>query len=333
MLRIALLLGLLSVCASAQIGSPQTLFLEPAYDFGTVKQGTKIAQGFSIHNSTPVPVTVQGLEFSMPGMTARFAPLIAPGLDRSIAIEWDTSHIAGEIEGQAIVHFADTSQAPVTLRLKGVVQPPVEILPFPAIFLSAFQGEDNERRLRIVNHQEQPTGFSLTQPSIKHFAATLTELERGKTYEVVARIPPDVLPGRYDEELTLSTNAPKAARLTIPVHLFVKPDLYANPDVIDFGSVPADPMRKDPAILESLTQTFLVKKRGDGVFAITKITSELKALDLRIDPPEGDSSTYRIDVALNPQKIEAGKLEGSIEIDTDDKDFPTIRIPVTGRVF
>jgi hypothetical protein len=45
-----------------------------------VKQGTKIAHGFAIHNSTPVPVTVQGLEFSMPGMTARFAPLIAHGL-------------------------------------------------------------------------------------------------------------------------------------------------------------------------------------------------------------------------------------------------------------
>lgn len=332
MLRIALFLGLLSVCAPAQIGSPPPLFPETAYDFGTVKQGTKIAHGFAIKNSNAVPLIIQGLEFSMPGMTARFAPLIAPGLDRSIAIEWDTSHLAGEIEGQAIVHFGDTSQAPVTLRLKGIVQPPVEILPFPAIFLSAFQGEDNERRLRIVNHQAQPTVFSLSQPSIKHFTATLTELERGKTYEVVARIPPDVLPGRYDEELSLSTNAPKPGRLTIPVHLFVKPDLYANPDVIDFGSVPADPIRKDPAILESLTQTFLVKKR-DGVFAITKITSELKVLDLRKDPPEGDSSTYRIDVALNPQQIKAGKLEGSIEIDTDDKDFPTIRIPVTGRVF
>jgi len=332
MFRLPLLLGVLCLCASAQIGSPQTLFPATAYDFGTVKQGTKIVHGFAIHNGTPVPVTVQGLEFSMPGMTARFGPLIAPGLDRSIAIEWDTSHVAGEIEGQAIVHFGDTAQAPVTLRLKGVVQPPLEILPFPAIFLSAFKGEDNERRLRIVNHQGQPTVFSLSQPSIKHFTATLMELERGKTYEVVAKIPPDVLPGRYDEELSLSTSDPKLARLTIPVHLFVKPNLYANPDVIDFGSVSADPMRKDPAIRELLTQTFLVKKRA-GEFAITKITSDLEALELRKDPPHGDSSTYRIDVALNPQMIKAGKLEGSIEIDTDDKDFPKIRIPVTGRVF
>jgi hypothetical protein len=296
-----------------------------------VPQGTKIVRRFSIHNSGQVPITVQGLEFSMPGMTARFAALIAPGLDRSITIEWDTSHVAGEIEGQAIVHFDDTAQAPVTLRLRGVVQPPLEILPFPAIFLSAFQGEDIERRLRIVNHQGQPTVVSLSQPSIKHFTATLVEIERGRSYEVVAKIPPDVLPGRYDEELTLSTNDTKTARLTIPVHLLVNSNLYANPDVIDFGSVSADAMRKDSAIHELSTQTFLLKKR-DGMFAITKITSDLDAVELRQNPAHGDSSTYRIDVSLNPQKIKAGKLEGSIDIDTNDKDFPHIRIPVTGRI-
>jgi len=116
------------------------------------------------------------------------------------------------------------------------------------------------------------------------------------------------------------------------VHLLVNSNLYANPDVIDFGSVSADAMRRDSAIRELSTQTFLLRKR-DGVFSITKITSDLDALELRQDPSHGDSSTYRIDVALNPQKIKAGKLEGSIEIDTNDKDFPHIRIPVTGRVF
>ena len=274
MFRVPLLLGMLCLCTSAQVDTPGTV-----YDFGTVPQGTKIVHGFAIHNSTSTPVTVQGLEFSTSGMTARFGPVIGPGLDRGIAIEWDTSHVAGEIEGQAIVHFSDTSQPPLTLRLRTVVQPPLEILPFPAIFLSAFQGEASERRLRIVNHQPQATVFSLSQPSIKHFTATLTELERGKTYEVVATIPPDVLPGRYDEELALSTNDPKPIKLTIPVHLFVKSNVYANPDMIDFGSVSANAMRSDSARRELSTQTFLVKKR-DGVFAITKITSDLDALEL-----------------------------------------------------
>jgi hypothetical protein len=148
----------------------------------------------------------------------------------------------------------------------------------------------------------------------------------------VAKIPPDVPPGHYDEQLAVSTDDPKPVRLTIPVHLFVKANLYANPDVVDFGSVSADAARKDSAVRDLSTQAFLVKKR-DGVFAITKVTSGLEALELRQDPTHGASATYRIDVALNPHKITVGKLEGFIEIDTDDKDFPHIRIPVTGRVF
>jgi Protein of unknown function (DUF1573) len=332
MLRLPLLLAVLCLCASAQIQPPRTLSPETAYDFETVKQGAKIVHGFTIKNSTALHVSVQAVEFSMPGMTARFRPLIAPGQNGSVVVEWDTSHLAGEIEGQAIVHFADTAQPPIAFRLKGVVEPPLEILPVPAIFLSAFQGEDTERRLRIVNHQAQPIAIALSQASGKHFTASLTELARGKIYEVVTKIPPAVPPGRYDEELSLSTNDSKLARLTIPVHLFVKPNLYANPDVIDFGSVAVEPIRKDPAIQELLTQTFLVKKRG-GEFAITKISSDLEALELRRDPPHGNSSTYRIDVALNPQKIKVGKLEGYIQIETDDKDFPEIRVPVAGRVF
>src|SRR5215471_11406990 len=163
MFRVGLLIGALCLFASAQVESQQPLSADSAYDFANVKQGTKVVHGFVIRNPGPVPAIVRGLEFSTPGMTARFSPVIAPGLDRTIAIEWDTSHVAGEIEAQAIVHFVDTSQTPLILRLKGVVQPPIEIQPFPAIFLSAFQGENNERRLKIVNHQEHQTVFSLSQ--------------------------------------------------------------------------------------------------------------------------------------------------------------------------
>ena len=327
--RIPVLLGLLcaSVWGELPVFSPET-----AYDFGTVKQGTKLTHGFAVKNSTLAPVMIKGIEFSIRGMTAKFRPLIAPGLQSTIAIEWDTSQLAGEIDGLAIVHFADSSLEPITLRLKAIVQPPLEIVPIPAVFLSAFQGENAEARLRIVNHQEQPMPFSLIQPSTKHFTASLTELERGKIYELITKIPAAVPPGRYDEELCLATNDANTAGLRIPVHLFVKADLYANPDVIDFGSVPVDVMNSGPGARDLLTQTLLVKKRR-GDFAITKITSDLGELVIKKDPQLATSSVYRIDVALNPQRTKLGRLKGVIVIDTDDKDFPEVRIPVIGQVF
>ncbi len=331
MRRLPLLVGILCLWASAQVESPPALFPETTYDFGTVKQGTKILHDFVMKNITSSPVTVLGLEFSMPGMTGRFRPLIAAGVDSRLDIEWDTTHLAGDIEGRAIVHFGDASQVPVALRLKGIVQPPIEILPLPAIFLSEFQGEGIEPRLKIINHQEQPTVLSLSQSSNKHFIAMLSDIEHGRVYEIVVKIPPWVAPGHYDEELSVSTNDSKIGKLTIPVHLFVKPDLYANPDSIDFGSISVDRIHKDHALRERFTQTFLLRKR-DGQFAITKITSEVEGLVVTKDP-QTEGSTFRIDVALDPQRLKVGKLEGFIKISTNDEDFPEIKIPVAGRVF
>lgn len=333
MTRMVFFLALLCPCVAAQ--SPESAvatFPEVAYDFGTVKQGSKVVHSFMVQNSTATPLTIRSVELSMPGMHARFAPAVAPNAEGRVTLEWDTSHVSGEMAGEATVLFTDSSLPSATLQLTGVVRPPLEILPLPAVFLSSFRGEDNESRLRIVNNEDQPTAISLSAAASKHFTASLTAIEPGRVYELVAKVPAAVLPGRYDEEISLSTDNPKLGSVNIPVHIFVKPDLYANPEAIDFGHVSVEDLRKNPQTRELSTQTFLVKKR-EGEFEINKVRSDLAGLEVRKNPPHGKSSIYRIDVALNPQKIPAGKLDGFVEVETNDRDFPVIKVPVTGTVF
>ena len=333
MIRVLIALGLLSLCLSAQTAeSAGVIFPETAHDFGTVKQGSRAFHSFVVRNRTTTPVTIKSVELSMPGMRARFRPVIAPNGEGTVTLEWDTSHLSGEIAGVATVLLEDSPKRSETLMMKVVVRPPLEIHPYPAIFLSAFRGEDTEARLKIVNNEEQPLAISLSDTGNNHFVAALKTVEPGRVYELVARAQSAALPGRYDEELALSTDNPKLAGVTIPVHLFVKPDLYANPDAVDFGPVSAQELKKNPSTRELLTQTFVVKKRK-GEFEIKKIGSDLEALEVRKDPSDGKSSTYRIDVALSPQRVKAGKFEGFVEIVTDDKDFPIIRVPVGGSVF
>jgi hypothetical protein len=307
--------------------SPQ----ENTYDFGVAKQGTQIVHAFSITNNGASPLTIKDVELSMPGMKARFKPIVNPGAEGSVTVEWDTTHLTGEIEGQALVHFADNSQSIPTLRLKGVVKPPLEVLPFPAIFISAFQGENNERHSTIVNNEAEPVTVTLSNPGSQRMTASLVTVQPGRTYELVTKIAPGTLPGRYDEELSISTDNPQIGMVRLPVHLFVKADLYANPDSVDFGRVSADQLN-DSARRSFLTQTFLVKKR-EGNFEITKITSDVPGIEISQDPAHQKSSSYRIDVALDPRKVGPGELEGSLEIYTSDRDFPHIKVPVTGYVF
>src|SRR6266704_4695 len=316
MIRILVILGLLCLYLPAQTADPAgVIFPETTYDFGTVKQGSIVVHSFAVKNIGTAPVTIKNVQLSIPGMNARFRPVLAPDSEGTITLGWDTSHSTGEMDGEATVLFSDGSEQRETLLLKGIVRPPLEILPYPAIFLSAFHGEDTECRLKIVNNVEEPVAISLSATEGKHFVASLTTVQPGKVYELVARIPSAALPGRYDEELALSTSNPKLAGFTIPVHVFVKPDLYAN-----------------PATRELSTQTFLVKKRN-GEFEINKVESDLEGLEVRKDPPRGKSSTYRVDVALDPQKLKPGKIAGFVKIFTNDQEFPLIKIPVRGSPF
>src|SRR6184192_3159806 len=97
-LRILISLALLSPYAPAHAAqSTGVTFPESTYDFGTVKQGSKIAHAFTVKNSTAMPLTIRSIELSMPGMHARFVAVVAPSSEGKITLDWDTSHISGEM--------------------------------------------------------------------------------------------------------------------------------------------------------------------------------------------------------------------------------------------
>ena len=118
-------------------------------------------------------------------------------------------------------------------------------------------------------------------------------------------------------------------RLEIPVHLLVRADLYASPDVVDFGDIQLDSSAQVPGVLDLLRQTILVKKRA-GDFRITSVRTDVPAL-LLTKAPLGSSAMFRIEVGLSSEGLARGNLSGSIWIATDDRKFPEIVIPVHGR--
>ena len=95
-----------------------------------------------------------------------------------------------------------------------------------------------------------------------------------------------VVPGRYEEALTLHTDSPTAAHLELPVHLFVKADLYAEPDAVDFGTVPLEQVRRSGAG-ELFAQTLVVKRR-DGSFEITSVACDLPAVAVMRSPERAE---------------------------------------------
>jgi hypothetical protein len=322
MIRLASLLLPAPIAFLAAAAIPSVLTDPSSHDFGSVKQGETVRRVFAVKNSGSEPLRIERVDFQLPGMKARFKPPVPPGGEGSIDVEWATAHVAGAIETEALVRL-EGSSTPLRIALKIHVTPPVEIRPLSSVYLSAFVGEEVERVLTIENHEESPITASV-EGGGGLVDAKLATLAAGKRFTLTVRPASGVKPGRYEEVLTLSARGARPSTTKIPVHLLVKPDLYANPQEADFGQV-------SPAgVTDSLVETFLVKRR-QGAFNITSIGCDDPAVKVDVTP-KTPSETFRVDVRLAPSALRRGKLESTIRIATDDPRFPALVVPVHAEV-
>jgi hypothetical protein len=308
---------------------PRGIVANDTYDFGSIRQGAPVSHAFIIKNAGQGPLRITGAELSMPGMKVRVAPAEVPAQgEGAVTVELDTERVAGAIKGEAQIQWNDPTRSGASLTLKGYVVPRIAIEPMPAVFLSAFTAEPAERTLTIRNNEPQP--FTIT--SVEHSArlsVSVADVEPGKVFILTARSVNGVPAGRYEESLTLVTDKPGANRIILPVHLWVKPDLYANPENVDFGTLRVEEVQRSD-VTASLTQTFFLKRRGDA-FRITAIVCDSSAVEVT-QSPAGPSNSFQIDVRLRAEALRRGSLDGKIRVMTTDPTFPEVVIPLSGTL-
>jgi len=91
--------------------------------FGQVKQGETASAKFQVTNAGKEPLTIQFMEFSMPGMRANVKAKINAGSSTEILVTWNTSGISGEVKGETILTFDDPQGLETVLTLTGTVVP------------------------------------------------------------------------------------------------------------------------------------------------------------------------------------------------------------------
>jgi len=125
--------------------------------------------------------------------------------------------------------------------------------------------------------------------------------------------------GATRSPLTLVTDKPGSIGIILPVHLWVKPDLYANPENVDFGTLRVEEVQRSD-VTAPLTQTFFLKRRGDA-FRITAIVCDSSAVDVT-QSPAGPSNSFQIDVRLRAEALRRGSLDGKIRVMNHGSNVP-----------
>jgi hypothetical protein len=325
-LTFALLICLTTSAGAQQV--PSASGQTASQDFGTVKAGTLVTQTFTVARPAP-GASVDRIDLSQRGMTARVAATDDED-DVALRITWDTTLLDGRVESAATVHWTEPSQPPVRVTLTGTVTLVIEVRPFPAVFFSVYQDEGGERAITIVNRDDRPLEISGLEPVGHHFTATVRTVIQGEEYEIVVRVAPGTELGRFREGLVVHTNQPTRRDVPVAVNVFVKPDVYASPEVVDFGQLDLEQLRRTPALRDALTQVVGIRRR-QGPFVITSVETDIAGLDVTLSP-SGPTDTFRMDVTLIPDQIKPGTIDGTIWLRTEDPIFPEVALPVRGEV-
>jgi Protein of unknown function (DUF1573) len=303
----------------------------PHYDFGIVKQGERVSHVFEIRNTGEAPLHIEKVEMSLPGMTSRFRPEVLPGAFVPINVEWNTMGFSGETEATAIVYTDDPKRPQTVLHLTATIRAPIEFVPFPAVFFTAYQDEAPEKHIRILNHEADPLELGRIQFPENHYTVQLRTVRPGQEFELLVKVRPGVPFGRYTEPIYVATNITDRPRLQIQANLFVKPELYAFPEDIDFGAVRLSELEQNPKLMQLLTQTTVVTSRTRGL-EIVSVDSDLPFLRLAYEVPEGLQQKSRITVDLVREDLKKGRIQGGILIRTSDPLHPLLEIPVHGEI-
>jgi hypothetical protein len=300
---------------------------ETNYDFGAVKQGERVLHSFYIKNTLAIPLQIERIDLSAPGMTTRVQPVIDAGAKGEIEIAWNTSKVARDVTARATVHFVGDQLPDLTLVLSGKVTPEIEAVPLAGFYISLFKDEAAENSITLINHRDHQLVVTKIDAQSSYFAAALDTAAPGRVYKLIVKVPAGIQPGRYADTINLKTDDATNPVIRIPVNILVKDVIYASQSVVDVGDIDRSKLK----VASNLFAHIVTVRKRAGEFAIKSITSDVPGLHAS-HTPETASQSFDLQIELNPDTIKPGPLTGTIRILTNDSAVPELTVTVQGNV-
>lgn len=291
-----------------------------SFDFGSVCQGQVLEHCFEIENQDSSPLTIRVTDLNYPGLSVTAPREVHPGRREWIAVRWDTWLIYGETVAEVRLLINETESASLTLSATAL--PPVEVLPYPAVFLSGFRDEIITKTADIVNNDLTPLKILGFSGAGSRFDAAIRTVEEGRRYRIEVQLKSDAPIGQSQELIQIRTDHPRCPVIKVPVDVFVKDEVYVDEDPVDLGEIVSG---------TNSSETFLLRKRR-GPIKIVSIASDRPYLRVA-HADTASANTHKFSVDVLADKVESGPVSGTIFIRTDDPGFPEVQVRVQGNVY
>ncbi len=328
-------MAVLVVCAGAMADAadgPKMVVAEKIKDMGTVAQGEVLSIDFEIVNEGDEPLQIKAVRPTCGCTVAEYDREIQPGKTGYIKAKLETRDFSGPISKSILIMTNDPQDPTLTVVIKTVVHPYVEVLPRALVRFNAVQHEPMNQKVTVVAAEDEK-GFEVTgvKSSVPYLAASVRPLTKdqllaGKSpqqYEIALSMKDDAPIGPVNAVLEIETNHPKAK--TVPVKVFgvVRSLLHVTPSQVQFGSVSA---KKKPG-----RNVIFVNNRSGGVeVKVTAAEVNDPAFEAEVLTIE-DGRRYQITVTVKSD-ASPGPRDAVLTLNTSDSQFPALEVPVRANI-
>lgn len=318
----------LSLAAPAEL--PRAVFPEMRYTFGEIQQGAAIGHEFIIKNEGAAVLRILNVRTTASLALDRMPAQIAAGSEARIRTHLDTSKLSGRYAGQVWISLNDPLLPEAILVFEGKIIPPVELSPLPVFIVAGQRGHQRKASIEIINHEPEPLRIESVEHSRERFTTKLETVEEGQRYRLSLTLNPDGPGGKKSETIRIKTSSASRPILNIAANTYLRERVYTFPDEVDLGVLRLSDIKAQPDLLERTAQTLMVYQSGGSDFR-AKLRTDLPMLDLKSERgPKGDR--YQSTVMLIGEKAQAGPIRGSIVVETNDPEFPSLTVPVHGEI-
>lgn len=204
----------------------------------------------------------------------------------------------------------------------------LDFIPFRGVIVATERGSAREASIEIVNRDAQPLEIAGVDNTSERFSAQIETIEPGQRYRLTVKFEARGPEGKVAELLYLKTNRD---RIAVPVHTAVLPRVYTFPTSVDMGKFDLSHIRGNPGTARTVAQILMVYRKNTTDFEI-EVTSDIPFLKIESEQgPAGDR--WENTIWLDAERVQAGQIEGTIVITTNDPEVPKVEVPVTGVLF
>jgi hypothetical protein len=209
--------GTLLAWSAGAAQPPRVAAAETTHDFGQVFEDHQLTHTFTLENLGKEPLEIREVDPDCDCTIPSYDRRIAPGGKGKITLSIKPYSVMRQFQKNTVIRFRDAEVPDLTLVLKGVAQPIIEIQPNHIIRLRGSVAEPLSGRIRFTSHLSFPWEITKFETNIADkIDINLRPELPGKVYILEVRNKSRET-GHYAGKIDLFTNSQKRPRLLVRV--------------------------------------------------------------------------------------------------------------------